>query len=109
MGGCCSKCGNYLLGTPQGEAQGGDTPKLSRLQHKESFNGPQKVLTNGHENGDVKTAPDAGDATPKKGDPRDRQVVTLCTQNQVFKLFLQKVLNFLFVTNAVAQKQKTNV
>merc|ERR1712106_993247 len=71
MGGCCSKCGNYLLGTPQGEAQGGDTPKLSRLQHKESFNGPQKTLTNGHENGDVKTAPD-GDATPKKGDPRDR-------------------------------------
>ena len=85
MGGCCSKCGNYLLGTPQGEAQGGDTPKLSRLQHKESFNGPQKTLTNGHENGDVKTAPD-GDATPKKGDPRDRQVGTLCTQDKDFKL-----------------------
>ena len=75
MGGCCSKGGNYLPGTPKEKAQSGDTPKLSRLQHKESFNGPQTVLTNGHKNGDVKTLPDGGDATPKKGDPRDRQVV----------------------------------
>ena len=84
MGGCCSKCGNYLLGPPQGEAQGGDTPKLSRLQHKESFNGPQKALTNGHENGDVKTVPDAGDATPKKEDPRDRQVLILDSRLKEF-------------------------
>merc|ERR1740124_996107 len=54
MGGCCSKGGNYLPGTPKEKAQSGDTPKLSRLQHKESFNGPQTVLTNGHKNGEVK-------------------------------------------------------
>ena len=65
MGGCCSKCGNYLLGGGSRDAQGtgGDTPKLSRLQHKQSFNstpasnstGNSKPATNGHATDPVDT------------------------------------------------------
>ena len=47
MGGCCSKCGIYPLKSGHDikgdNVKTGDTPKLSRLQHKESFNGAAKV------------------------------------------------------------------
>ena len=76
MGACFSKCGNYLPGKTDKKVQGGDTPKLSRLQHKESFHGPQTVLTNEHINGQVKTVRGVGDATPTNSDS-DRQVVNL--------------------------------
>ena len=56
MGGCCSKCGIYPLKSDiKGDSvKTGDTPKLSRLQHKESFNGAAKLRTK-----------DADQATPK--------------------------------------------
>ena len=45
MGGCCSKCGGYLLGPPP-EGEGGATPQLtSRLEHKQSFS--KGGITNG--------------------------------------------------------------
>mgnify|MGYP007015873952 CR=1 FL=1 len=38
MGGCCSKWDQYLLGGGQGpEGKGGDTPKLARVSHSDSF------------------------------------------------------------------------
>ena len=63
MGVCFSKYGNYLPGKAQKKVKDGDTPKLSRLQHKESFHGPQTVLIKEYINGQAKTVPDTGDVT----------------------------------------------
>ena len=78
MGGCCSKCGVYTTDkSPETRgAATGDTPKLSRLQHKDSFsngkaqaNGTAKNGGVGHEMGQA----DSGAvATPSSGDTCER-------------------------------------
>ena len=47
MGGCCSKCGVYTTNNSPRNKHTGDTPKLSRLQHKDSFVGGKAQQTNG--------------------------------------------------------------
>ena len=47
MGGCCSKCGVYTTSNSPRNKHTGDTPKLSRLQHKDSFVGGKSPQTNG--------------------------------------------------------------
>ena len=74
MGGCCSKCGIYPLLSPtsRDNLKTGDTPKLSRLQHKESFsNGHIKTngTSGGHgANGEKNGGEPMGVTTPRSED-----------------------------------------
>ena len=70
MGGCCSKCGVYTTNNHQEKLNTrhtGDTPKLSRLQQRNSFSNG-KAPTNG--NGVVQSDP--GLATPSTEDTCQR-------------------------------------
>ena len=63
MGGCCSKCGNYLLG-PAPDRGEGDNPKLTKLNHKQSFSDTPINKVNGGIN------EGAGDTTPVNDNSR---------------------------------------
>ena len=74
MGGCCSKCGVYTTdNSPEQKAPRytsgttGDTPKLSRLQHKDSFSNGKTQANGSAKNGAVggkMGQSDNGQATP---------------------------------------------
>ena len=71
MGGCCSKCGNYMVPASSREkAEGGENnPKLTKLQHKQSFtNNP---ATAGGAGGKVNG--DGGGATPSGAENNRRE------------------------------------
>ena len=76
MGGCCSKCGVYTTSNSPRNKHTGDTPKLSRLQHKDSFTGGKTAETNGSsKNGGVvgrKGETDSQAATPSLADTCER-------------------------------------
>ena len=66
MGGCCSKlnisgpgASSKGLETDVDKTRTGDTPKLSRLQHKESFSNGHTVKTSDHHNGVTNGGPGA--------------------------------------------------
>ena len=70
MGACCSKCGVYTTNNkPESRdtTHTGDTPKLSRLQQKDSFSNG-KVHTNGNGLAGKGGERDSGLATPTTGD-----------------------------------------
>ena len=67
MGGCCSKCGVYTTSNSPRNKHTGDTPKLSRLQHKDSFAGGKSQQSGGSvgQNGVVeRRETDSHPATP---------------------------------------------
>jgi len=65
MGGCCSKCDKYLLGG-QPDVKGGDTPKLARVSHSDSFAGVK-----GGDNGEVAKHPAPSANTPTQNGRSD--------------------------------------
>ena len=71
MGGCCSKCDKYLLGG-QPDVKGGDTPKLARVSHSDSFAGVK-----GGDNGEVAKHPAPSANTPTQNG-RQVQLTLVC-------------------------------
>jgi len=61
MGGCCSKCGGYLLGPPTKDGDGATPQLTSRLEHKQSFN------KGGVGNGSIGRRPTGENSKPLNG------------------------------------------
>jgi hypothetical protein len=69
MGACCSKFGTYLIRKEEGKTvSNGGTPKLNRLEHKQSFvASPDKTA-----NGKTKKSADSSSSSSSSSDDDDK-------------------------------------